>query len=394
MNKVHTINIRHSQPMKRIISQCVKEIVQFKRDRLTVSLAFLLPLAVLLIYGFAIRLEIKNIGLAVVDYDNSPLSRSYIERLFATNQFKPAPWVGNVPTFDAKITTKSKHYIDSLDKGIAKALVIISPDFASRIKAAKSANIQVIIDGTDVANARVIKNSIRATNQFFLKSSGLQPGVKLISTETRIWFNPGRKEALYIVPGTFAIVLAIYPPLLAAIATVKEKEQGTIIQTYASSLTASELLLGKSLAYSIIGLGEAIFIIAIGCFIWGLNFAGDPTPLIIGTPIFLFSSIQLGILIGVKTRTQSAAVQGVATVKFMTAMLLSGFIFPLSNIPFPLSLISYIVPARYYLALTRDAFVRGTGWFGVWYNIPILLLLGIVEFMLAWQTIRRMQLQD
>ncbi len=381
--------------MKRILNQCQKELVQFKRDKLTVALAFFLPLAVLLIYGFAIRLEIKNIGLAIVDYDNSPLSRSYIERLFATNQFKPAPWIGNLPVSElaTKPTTK-KQNIDSIDRGIARAVVIIPPEFSDQIKGNKSTNIQVIVDGTDVANARVIKNSISATNQFFLQSSGIQTGITLISSDTRIWFNPGRKEAFYIVPGTFAIVLAIYPPLLAAIATVKEKEQGTILQTYASSLTATELLLGKSLAYSIIGIFEAIFIITIGCLVWGLGFAGDPTPLIVGTPIFLFTSIQLGVLIGVKTKTQSAAVQGVATVKFMTAMLLSGFIFPLTNIPFPLSVISYFVPARYYLNLTRDAFVRGTGWFGVWYNIPILLLLGIVEFFFAWQTIRQMQLQD
>jgi ABC-2 type transport system permease protein len=381
--------------MKRILNQCQKEFVQFQRDKLTVALAFLLPLAVLLIYGFAIRLEIKNIGLAVIDYDNSPLSRSYIERLFATNQFQLVPWIGKLPAPElANKPTNNSHNIDSIDRGIARGAVIIPPDFADHIQANKPTNIQVIIDGTDVANARVIKNSIRAANQFFLKSSGIESGIKLISADTRTWFNPGRKEAFYIVPGTFAIVLAIYPPLLAAIATVKEKEQGTILQTYASSLTATELLLGKSLAYSIIGLLEAIFIIAIGCFIWGLGFAGNPTPLIVGTPIFLFTSIQLGILIGVKTKTQSAAVQGVATVKFMTAMLLSGFIFPLTNIPFPLSLISYFVPARYYLNLTRDAFVRGTGWLGVWYNIPILLLLGIAEFLLAWQTIRRMQLQD
>jgi ABC-2 type transport system permease protein len=390
--------------MKRIFSQCAKELVQFKRDRLTVALAFLLPLAVLFIYGFAIRLEIKNIDLAVVDYDNSPLSRSYIERLFATNQFQPAPWVGESLEFsflnsqlnnsNLKIQNSKLNNFDSVDQGIAKAAVIIPPDFANRIEAGKSTDVQIIVDGTDVANARVIQNSIRATNQFFLKSSGLQPGAKLISADTRIWFNPGRKEAYYIVPGTFAIVLAIYPPLLAAIATVREKEQGTIIQTYASSLTAVELLLGKSLAYLIIGIAEAIFIITIGCLIWGLNFVGDPTPLLVGTPLFIFTSIQLGILIGVKTKTQSAAVQGVATIKFMTALLLSGFIFPLTNIPFLLSLISYIVPARYYLNLTRDAFVRGTGWAGVWYNLPILLLLGLAEFYLAWREIRRMQLAD
>ncbi|PAX56137.1 ABC transporter permease [Brunnivagina elsteri] len=168
--------------MKRILNQCRKELVQFKRDKFTVALAFFLLLAVLLIYGFAIRLEITNIGLAIINHENSPLSRSYLERLFATNQFKAAPWIGKLPTSElATRTENTKHNIDSIDKGIARAVVIISPEFSNRIEAGKSTNIQVIVDGTDVANARVIKNSIRATNQFFLKSSGLQTGVKLIS---------------------------------------------------------------------------------------------------------------------------------------------------------------------------------------------------------------------
>ncbi len=258
--------------MKRILSQCMKELVQFRRDRLTVALAFALPLAMLLLFGFALRLEAKNIPLAIQDFDRTPTSRAYIERLFATNQFHPTSLHG-----------KPEEVIAS---GQAKAVVIIPPDFSRNINAGKPSSIQVLIDGTDGNNARVIQNSIRATTRFFLQTSGLQSFTNPVIPRIRLWFNPGRKESLYIVPGAYAVILWIFPSLLMAIAMVREKEQGTILQVYTTSMSATELLLGKGLAYLIIGLGQAIFLLLLGSLIFGLGLAGDPTPLLIGTPLF------------------------------------------------------------------------------------------------------------
>lgn len=368
--------------MKRIWSQCIKELAQFLRDRLTVALAILLPLATLFIFGFAIRLEAKDISIVVQDFDISPLSRTYIEQLFATNQFQPTQWSGNDPVRDA------------LDRGIAKAALVIPPDFAREIKAGKPSTVQVLIDGTDANNARVIQNSIKATTSAFLRSSGLQQSKTRVVARTRLWFNPGRKESLYIVPGIYGVVLWVYPSLLAAIAMVREKERGTILQVYASSLSATELLLGKGLAYFFVGICEAFFIIILGSLLFRLGFAGDPTPLVIGTLIFLATSVMFGLLIGTRSSNQNTAVQGVATVGFLTALLLSGFIYPLHNIPFPLSALSNIIPARYYIELSRDAFVRGTGWSGVWFIPLILALLCMLIFNAARRALSRMQLPD
>lgn len=349
---------------QRIFSQCVKELVQFRRDRLTVALAFALPLMTLLLFGFSIRLEIQNIPLAVQDFDNSPLSRAYTERFFATNQFQSVS-LGNENQFPPPD--------EILDRGVAKAVVIVPPDFSRRIKAGDTSPVQVIVDGTDGNNARVIENSIRATTRFFLRTSGLQSVTNRVVARIRLWFNPGRKESLYIVPGVYAVTLWIFPSLLAAVAMVREKEQGTILLVYASSLSATELILGKCLAYLAIALSEAVVLVVIGSLVFGLGFAGDPTPFFIATPIYLSTSVLFGLFIGARANSQSAAVQGIASIGFLTSFLLSGFIYPVSNIPFPLSLIAYIVPARYYIELTRDAFVRGTGWAGVWY-VPLLLL--------------------
>ena len=369
--------------MKRVLSQCVKELNQFRRDRLTVALAFLLPLAVLLIYGYAIRLEAKNIPLSIQDLDNSYLSRTYTAQLFATNQFEPAPLIDGSPTV-------------AIDRGIAKATIIIPPDFEQTIKSRQPATIQALVDGTDVNNARIIQASLRATTQFFIRSNNLIPASfqDPIDTNVRLWFNPGRKESLYIVPGVFGVILWVFPSMLSGIALVKEKEQGTIAQVYASDLSSIEWLLGKELAYLLIGFGEALIVITVAILLFNLRLRGDPTTLFVGTVVYLAASVAFGLLVGARAANQTAAVQGTAIAGFLTALLLSGFIYRIDNIPFPLSLISKILPARYFIEITRDAFVRGTGWSGIWYAPLMIALVGLFFFRTAAKVLSKMQFSD
>ena len=372
--------------MNRIISQCLKELAQFKRDRITVALAFILPLGILLIYGFAIRLEIKNIPLSVQDFDRSPLSRTYIERLLATNQFSLVSSCLDEVCFVSPT--------EALDRGLAKVTVIIPPEFSRHIKANKPINVQVLVDGTDVNNGRVIQNSIRATTNFFLQTITAQTESQRVVARTRIWFNPGRKESLYIVPGIYAVILWVFPSMLTAIAIVREKEQGTIVQVYASDLSGTEWLLGKGIAYLLIAIGEALVVMTVGSLLFRISLVGDFTSLIMGTLIYLIASVSFGLFFGVRASNQNAAVQGTAILGFLTAFLLSGFIYPISNIPFPISLISNLIPARYYIILTRDVFVRGTGWQGIWYAPIAIGIIALIFFTIAARALQRMQLPD
>lgn len=367
--------------MDRIGQQCLKELLQFIRDPLTARMAFLLPLAALLIFGFAIRLETKHIRIAVQDFDSTPLSRAFVERLAATNQLEPRPWNGSDPVRSA------------LDNGVANAAIVIPVGFERRLKAGKSADVQTLVDGSDVTAARVIRGSVRATTAFFEAIHGL--GARYdVTASTRTWFNPGREEALFIVPGALALVLSIFPPMLAGINMGREKDEGTIVQAYASGISATEFLLGKLLAFAAIGIADVVFLLICAASIWHLRFAGDPMPFLIGTPLFVAATMMLGIMLGTLGSNQLAAIQAVGTVQPLLAILFSGFLYPLNNVPAPVSYLAVIVPARYYMVLTRDAFVRGAGWGGVWYTIPALALIAAIEFFIAWRMLRRMRLSS
>lgn len=368
--------------MKKLISQCKKELRQFVRDKLTVALAFVLPLLSLMLFGYGVRLEIKNISLVVQNFDHGMLSRDLIDRIYNNSQFDAHAWQGDHPLEDA------------MDQGYAKAAVIIPPDFSRTLTSGRQAHFQVLVDATDVNNARVIKNGILATtNRFMTDNKLVDDSNPVFDSDIRLWFNPGRKESLYVVPGALAVCLWIYPSLLAALAMVREKESGTILQVYASSITAIEFIGGKVLAYMIVGILEAVFLITISMLCFDIRFVGDPTPYILGALLFILSSVAFGTMIGTRTNSQSAAVQAVATGGFTTALLLSGYLYPVRNIIYPLSYVTVFVPARWFVQLSRDAFVRGGGWVYDWY-LPLFLAVGALFFFnIARKNLSKMQLK-
>lgn len=356
--------------------------MQFRRDRLTLSLAFLLPLLSLLLFGFAVRLEIKHVSLAIQNFDTGLMSYSLVDSLLNNGQFDASEWRGRFPLEDA------------LDKGKARAAVIIPPEFSRELKQGHSTHVQVIIDATDVNNARVIKNSIIGTINGFHMSNHLIPSHLPVECETRLWFNPGRREALYIVPGALAVVLWIYPSLLAALAMVREIESGTILQAYASSITATEFLSGKVLAYLIISSTMAGFLIFCAIVIFDICMVGDPTPYIVGLLCFLLSSVCFGSLIGTAMHSQNAAVQTVGTAGFIPALLFSGYIYPIRNVVYPLSYLTMVVPTRWFVQLSRDSFLRGCNWSYDWYLPLILATSAAVFFGVAYSNISTMQIKS
>jgi ABC-2 type transport system permease protein len=202
------------------------------------------------------------------------------------------------------------------------------------------------------------------------------------------------RESLFIVPGVYGVILWVFPALLACVATAREKEQGTIVQAYVSQISAYELLLGKALFYIALAMAEAVFIMVLGWILFDVHFAGNPIVLIITTPVYVSTAVFFGLVVGTFTNSQAAAVQGVSSGGFFTSLLLSGFVYPISNIPFPLSLVSFLVPARYFIEVSRDAFVRGVASSEVWMCPVYLLVFAASLFAGGWCGWRRMKFKD
>lgn len=366
----------------RIWTQCIKELNQFRRDRLTLALAFFLPSVALLLYGYATRLESKNIALAVRNYDLGILSNQYVDAIFATGQLCFVPY-----------GEKDADILAPLDNGVAKAALFIPPEFSRKIRAGLPATVQVVIDATDVNNARIIRNSILSATLAYEMANKLPVAQPLLRPQMRLWFNPGRKESLYIVPGAVAILLWIFPSLLSTLSMAREREQGTVLQLYTSSLSSVELIAGKALAYVLIGMIQTLLMLTLGFILFDLRFVGSPLIFFVCTVIYLFCAVTFGLFAASRTSSQSAAVQVVATLGFTTALLLSGFIYPVRNIQYPLSLVSNIVPARYFVEICRNTFVRGSDALSQLSTILFLAFCCLLTFIVAVAINRKMQLR-
>lgn len=198
---------------------------------------------------------------------------------------------------------------------------------------------------------------------------------------------------MFIAPGAVAFCLALFPPLLAALAASRERERGTILQVYASGASAAEFTAGTVLAYAAIGLLQCLLLVVTAMSVFGLRFAGDPTPLLVAAPLYAWTNAAFGTLIGVASPNQASAIQGVQLTGLLFSLLLAGFIFPLSNLPVAMKWIPYLVPARYFIEVMRDTFVRGGGWPATWYVPLALLLLGTLLFAGACRKMAPMQVE-
>lgn len=387
------------QPMStnngsRLMAQAAKEWNEFKKDRLSMALAFILPLFSILLFGFGIKLAAKNIPIIVQDNDKTYLSREYVARLYATNLFEPAL----IPP-DKEQKASGDISRKALDKGWAKASLTIPQDFSKNLMTGKSTRLDLTIDGCDIANTQLIKNCVHAATLHFGSDLKAQAngGIKappVVDPYVRVWFNPTRSEQLFIVPGSIAIILFVYPALLAAVAFAREKEQATIVRVFASGINGLDYVGGKIVVYFGVGIIMALVVLMTSYLVFDVHPLGNFVPLAICLPLYVLCAVLFGLMIGNFASSQTVAVQAISTLGFFPCLLLSGFVYPIKNIPFPVNLFSVIVPARYFVELSRDAFVRGSGWDGT-AHIPLAIGAFILLFFaLNLLRLRKMQMPD
>lgn len=365
--------------MKRVLAQMRKELTQTSRDRLTVALALILPVILLWLLGSAISLDVNSINIVVQDLDRSILSRGYIETL-----------QGSLTYHLVGLSAQSRPDT-ALASGQARAAVIIPEGFERRLRRGQAAEVQWLIDATDANTANIMRASAPALSQSFLNRIKAVEQQALVKAHIRFWYNPGRRSDQFIGPGMLAMGLALFPPLLAALAMSRESEQKTILQVYVSSISAGEYLLGKVLAFMVVSLLEWALCLLASIILFGIWFAGDPTPFLVCTLLYVFCNVCFGVMVGAVIANQAAAIQATQIVGFLFSFLMSGFIFPVSNIPVGIRWVSNLVPATYYLLIIRDCFLRGGGWGAVWQAPLVLTAIGAFFFTMAWLRMRRMQ---
>ena len=367
--------------MKRVWAQVKKELTQLSRDRFTLSLALILPVLLLLLLSKATSLTVKDIPVAVQDLDKTPLSRQYIEVVAGSLSFN----ISGLPPNQSPER--------ALARNAARAALIIPPHFERNLRRGERVDVQWLIDGTDANTANVMRGKAAAITQSFNKT--IQPELLRmpIQPQVRYWFNPGREDIKYFGPGVLAFGMALFPTLLAALALSREGELKTILQVYVSSITAFEYVLGKVIAYTIVAWAEWIggMIILLAGF--GLSLTGDSTPLLVTTFFYLLCTTCFGTMLGAAIPNQAAAIQAAQLGGFLMSFLLSGYIFPIQNIPQPLRFLSNFVPMRYYLEVIRDAFLRGGGWPAVWPAPIALAVLSGLFFFRAWAVMKDMQVK-
>jgi ABC-2 type transport system permease protein len=367
--------------MRRILAQARKELIQLVRDRLALALALVLPVVLIALLGSSISLTVTDIPIVIQDLDHTPLSRRYADAFRTSLTFR-------VVTLPPATSPEAM-----LASGRARAALIIPEHFAREILRGRPGEAQLLVDATDGNTALLTRGSATQVTRAFAGQLDAGRATPRVETATRLWFNPGRDPGKFYGPGFLVLALSIFPTVLAALAMSREGEQHTILQVYVSSISAHEFLLGKILAGMAIGLTQALLGVGLMLTLFGLGFAGDPTPMLVGSVLFVFCAASFGSLVGAAIPNQAAAVQAVGLGGFLLSFLLSGLIFPIENIPGALRWISNLVQARYYVLVVRDAFLQGAGWPAVWWAVLAIGVIGLAYYAVAWRTMRRMQVK-
>jgi len=358
----------------RLLSIIRKEFIQILRDKRTLALILLMPLIQLFLLGYAATNDVRNVPLAVYDQSNSPEARALLDAYRAADYFKVAYAVGSEAEIQALIET-----------GQARAGLIIPPDYAAQLKAG-SAQVAFILDGSDPTVAATALSAAQLIGQSHatgimsenIARSGqnfkIQPAVDV---RTTVWYNPDMISAYFMIPGLIGMILSTIMGIVTATAVVRERERGTIEQLIVTPIRAWELVVGKILPYTILGLFDTVTVIAVGHWWFGVPVRGSLVLIFVLSAIFLLSGLGVGLFASTVANTQQEAMLTV----FMTVLpsiFLSGFLYPLEAMPVVLQWISYAIPLRYFLYIIRTLMLKGVGLEAILPDVIKLAVFGVV----------------
>ncbi|NJC96623.1 MAG: ABC transporter permease [Anaerolineae bacterium] len=348
-----------------------KETREILRDPYTLGIALALPLVMLFLFAYGVNTDVRNIKLAVLDYDQSADSRAYAQTFFNSGYFISTDVIRNY-----------EQASDMLDRDTADAVLVIPSGFARTLSRGEQVQVQTLIDGSYTPSAQVTQSYIEAINESYnarllsqyVKNRTGQSLDRLIAlrVESRVRYNPGLKSINAIVPGLFGVILMAFPPLLSALAIVREKERGSIQQVFVSPIRPVELILGKLLPYSVIAFVEMLIILSGGILWFGVPFRGSLPMFLLASTLFVLCTVGIGLLVSTLTRSQVTAMLLALVLTIMPSMLFSGFIFPVHTMPTPMQVYANAFPTRYFIDLSRALALKGVGAWAVSSQMGIL----------------------
>ena len=349
-----------------VVSKEWREVV---RDPITVGVSVLLPLVMLFLFGYAITLDVDEVAFGVLDQDKRPASRALVDQFVQSGYFSLREDYRSVAQVE-----------DSLQRGRVKLALVIPPGFQTSLERQAAPAVQILVDGTYSVTALIAANYATTIVEDFGSATERPQAVRL---ETRVWYNPSLRSVNYVVPGLYAVILMAFPPLLTALALVREKESGTVLQIYASPLTPGEFVIGKLIPYGLIAFGQMIMVISVGFLWFGVPFHGNLGFLLATAFVFVFCTVGIGLLVSTVTRKQLTAMLLALIITLMPSFLFSGFLFPIFTMPYVLQLYTRIFPARYFVELSRGIVLKGETLDALWLNLLLLLAYTLIVFWLA-----------
>jgi len=372
--------------LRRLWAVARKEALHIRRDPRSLILAVGIPMLMLLMFGYALTLDVDRVKFVVWDQGGTPESREFIARFTATRYFD---FRGTVNRY-----SDLERAIDSRDAMLG---LVVPPDFAARLATGRSAGVQAIVDGADSNTAAIVLGYAQGIAMGYNQQLALEQVRRLtgatpvpaLDLRTRVWFNPDLESRNFIVPGIMAVIMGLIAALLTSLTVAREWERGTMEQLISTPVKPAELILGKLLPYSAIDLANMVIAVLMAVFLFHVPLRGSVTVLFgVGT-CFIVATLAQGILISALARQQLLASQMAMISTFLPAFLLSGFAFAIANMPIPVQVITRIVPARYFVSLVKGIFLRGVGLETLWRDALFLVVFAVVVLAAAIRRTRK-----
>jgi ABC-2 type transport system permease protein len=361
----------------------VKEFRQIGRDRRTLMILLFVPALFLLLYGYALNFDIRNIRLVVHDQDRSTESRELISAFVNSGYFD----LTAVADDEADITRL-------IDRNEVRAALVVPPDFGRDAATGRSTAVQVIIDGDNANTATTVMGYVMAlvssvSARYEVQARLAAPTGPPLTIEPRIWYNPELRSALFLVPGLIAYIAMLTAVVSTALSVVREKEVGTMEQVRMSPVGPVAYVIGKTIPYFFISLASSMLIVVLAMALFGLPMRGSWTMLLLVVSLFLVGALAFGLLISTIAETQQVAFQVALLTSYLPTLMLSGFIFPISNMPAFLQVLTHIVPARYFLVALRGIVLKGVGPEVFWRDLVALAIFATIIIGLASLRLKR-----